>query len=481
MDTYTTVSFFESGVWRSIMLTGILLLSLLVANMLKRKIPFLKKSLIPNSVLGGIILLIISSICYFVSGKYLFNLNLFSSNGSGIRTLEILTYHCLAIGFIAMTLRPMKKASGGKRAVEILNSGISTICTYMLQGIAGIIITVLAAFAISGFAPGSGILLAFGYGQGTGQALNIGKNFDNALGTSSYSSYGLAIAALGFLTASIVGVIYLNYLRRKGKLEIRNASKAEALTVFDVQNPDEPEMNESIDKLSMQCAFVAISYMIAYGMMYLLGNVILGKGSNLTGTIYGFNFIFGVLSAVIVKAVLNLLRKKQVVKHQYTNTFLLNRISGFAFDIMIVSGICAIQIHLIIEYWWVILLLGVAGAILTFLYLKYVTRKLFPAYQHEQFLAFFGMLTGTASTGMILLREADPDLKSPVSENLVYQNFPAIILGFPLLLIAGRITTKAASVTTALVMLAIIFAIFVILNIVLFRTFIFKRKKKNGS
>ena len=207
----------------------------------------------------------------------------------------------------------------------------------------------------------------------------------------------------------------------------------------------------------------------------------MGKLCNLNGIIYGFNLIFGVLSAVIVIAVLNLLRKKQVVKHQYTNTFLLNRISGFAFDIMIVSGICAIQIHLIIEYWWVILLLGVAGAILTFLYLKYVTRKLFPAYQHEQFLAFFGMLTGTASTGMILLREADPDLKSPVSENLVYQNFPAIILGFPLLLIAGRITTKAASVTTALVMLAIIFAIFVVLNIVLFRTFIFKRKKKNGS
>ncbi len=481
METYTSVSFFESDVWRSIMLTGILLLSLLFANMLKRKIPFLKKSLIPNSVLGGIILLVISSICYFISGNYLFNLDLFSKDGSGIKTLEILTYHCLAIGFIAMTLRPMKKAAGGKRAVEILNSGISTICTYMLQGIAGIIITVLAAFVITGFAPGSGILLAFGYGQGTGQALNIGKNFDHTLGASSYSSFGLAIAALGFLTASIVGVIYLNFLRRKGKLEIRNASQAEALTVFDVQNPDEPEMNESIDKLSMQCAFVAISYMMAYGMMYLLGNVILGKGSNLTGTIYGFNFIFGVISAVIVKAVMNLFRKKQVIKHQYTNTFLLNRISGFAFDIMIVSGSCAIRVHLIVEYWWVLLLLGIAGALLTFIYLKFVTRKLFPLYQHEQFLAFFGMLTGTASTGMILLREADPDLKSPVSENLVYQNFPAIILGFPLLLIAGRITTKASSVVTALIMLAIILAIFVILNLVLFRSFIFKGKKKNGG
>ncbi|MDO4530253.1 MAG: hypothetical protein Q4B55_07580, partial [Lachnospiraceae bacterium] len=290
----------------------------------------------------------------------------------------------------------------------------------------------------------------------------------------------LAIAALGFLTASIVGVVYLNYLRRKGRLEIKSASKTEALTVFDVQNPDEPAMNESIDKLSTQCAFVAIAYMMAYGMMYLLGNVILGEGSNLTGTIYGFNFIFGVLSAVIVKAVLNLFRKRQVIKHQYTNTFLLNRISGFAFDIMIVSGICAIRVHLLAEFWWVLLILAVAGAVLTFVYMKFVTRKLFPAYQHEQFLAFFGMLTGTASTGMILLREADPDLKSPVSENLVYQNFPAIILGFPLLLIAGRITSKASSITTALVMLAIIVAIFVILNLVLFRSFIFRKKKNEG-
>ena len=480
MDTYTTVSFFEFSVWRSIMLIGVLLLSLLIANILKRKIPFLKRSLIPNSVLGGLILLVISSICYFISGDYLFNLDLFSKDGSGIRTLEILTYHCLAIGFIAMTLRPMKKAAGGKRAVEILNSGISTICTYMIQAIAGIIITTLATFVIFGFAPGSGILLAFGYGQGTGQALNIGKNFDLALGTSSYSSFGLAIAALGFLTASIVGVIYLNHLRRKGQLEYKKVSGTEGLSVFDVQHPDEPAMNESIDKLSMQCAFVAIAYMMAYGMMYLLGNVILGEGSNLIGTIYGFNFIFGVLAAVIVKAILNLFRKKQVVKHQYTHTFLLNRISGAAFDIMIVSGICAIRVHLLVKFWWVLLILAVAGAVLTFVYLKFVTKKLFPAYEHEQFLAFFGMLTGTASTGMILLREADPDLKSPVSENLVYQNFPAIILGFPLLLIAGRITANASSIGTALVMLAIIVAIFVVLNIVLFRSYIFKKKKKEN-
>ena len=210
--------------------------------------------------------------------------------------------------------------------------------------------------------------------------------------------------------------------------------------------------------------------------MYLIGNVILGTGSNLIGTIYGFNFLFGVLAAVIVKAVMSFLKKHKVIHREYTNTFLLNRISGFAFDLMIVAGICAIQFHLITKYLGVILILGVVGAIATFLYVRFVANKLFPAYENEQFLAFFGMLTGTASTGMILLREADPNLASPASENLVYQNFPAIILGFPILLIAGNITANPTSIASAMIMLAIILTFFVVLNVVLFRKFIFKKK-----
>ena len=35
------------------------------------------------------------------------------------------------------------------------------------------------------------------------------------------------------------------------------------------------------------------------------------------------------------------------------------------------------------------------------------------------------MLTGTASTGMILLREIDGSYRTPASENLVYQSLPA--------------------------------------------------------
>ena len=38
---------------------------------------------------------------------------------------------------------------------------------------------------------------------------------------------------------------------------------------------------------------------------------------------------------------------------------------------------------------------------------------------------------------VVLLRELDLHFETPVSDNLIYQNFPAIIFGLPLMLIAA--------------------------------------------
>ena len=102
---------------------------------------------------------------------------------------------------------------------------------------------------------------------------------------------------------------------------------------------------------------------------------------------------------------------------------------------------------------------------------KYV-KVLFKDYEQEQFLVMFGMLTGTASTGIMLLREVDPNFKTPASDNLVYQNFPAIVFGFPLMILATLAPVKP--ILTAI----ILFVFFVVLNIILFRSFIFKKRTK---
>ena len=123
------------------------------------------------------------------------------------------------------------------------------------------------------------------------------------------------------------------------------------------------------------------------------------------------------------------------------------------------------------KYWGVLLAMGLAGLIVTDVYVHFVCKKLFPAYAEQQFLAMYGMLTGTASTGVILLREIDGDFKTPVADNLVYQNFPAMLFGFPILILATMAPTQPY------LTLAIVVGFMIFMNILLFRSFIFKKKK----
>ena len=66
-------NFWDFSSWGFFNLTAVLLASLLAANMLKRSIPVLEASLIPTSVLGGGILLVISATYKAFTGTEMFN------------------------------------------------------------------------------------------------------------------------------------------------------------------------------------------------------------------------------------------------------------------------------------------------------------------------------------------------------------------------------------------------------------------------
>ena len=236
----------------------------------------------------------------------------------------------------------------------------------------------------------------------------------------------------------------------------------------EIQSDNEIPMQDSIDKLTIQVALVTAAYLLAYLLMYVLGKLLPGMKS----VIFGFNFLLGVLTATLVKSLLGLLRRKSVIKKEYINNFLMSRTSNFFFDIMVVAGIAAIRLSVLEKYWGVIMILGVSGAVLTYYYNRFVAVTLFRDYQEEQFLTMYGMLTGTASTGIILLREIDGDFKTPAADNMVYQNFPAIVFGFPMMLLATLAPVKPVLTFVILV------AFFLAMNVILFRSKIFGKKVK---
>ena len=458
-------NFWDFSVWGWFNVLAVLLISLLAAKALKKVVPILNASLIPTSVLGGIILLIVAGVYKLITGNVMFDEPFFGQ--SGTTTLEIITYHCLALGFVASTL----KAGGGKmtkqRTGEIFNTGVTTVSTYLLQAFVGFGITMVVAAVIDGFFPAAGVLLPFGYGQGTGQAMNYGNIYEQEFGFVGGKSFGLTIAALGFLSASLGGVAHLYILKKKGYTMDRGSGDGE-IVAASIQAENEIPMQESMDKITVQLAFIALAYFIAQLMMVVLGKLIPGMKS----VIYGFNFLLGVAAASIVKACLNFLNRKGLVRRKHTNDFLMTRCSNFFYDLMVVSGIAAIRLGILEDYWGVMLILGVVGLVITYCYNLLVATKLFPDYPQEQFLMMYGMLTGTASTGVILLREMDGDFKTPAADNMVYQNLPAIALGFPMMLLATLAPVKP------MLTFVILIAFFLALQVVLFRSFLFRRRKK---
>ena len=75
-------NFWDFEVWGWMILMAVLLGSLLVGNIIKKSIPFLQQSLIPTSVLGGAILLIVAAVYKVVTGEVMFDSAVFGGNGT---------------------------------------------------------------------------------------------------------------------------------------------------------------------------------------------------------------------------------------------------------------------------------------------------------------------------------------------------------------------------------------------------------------
>jgi ESS family glutamate:Na+ symporter len=140
---------------------------------------------------------------------------------------------------------------------------------------------------------------------------------------------------------------------------------------------------------------------------------------------------------------------------------------------MIVAGIASIEIEKLSGLWLPFILLAVAGGIVTWLYLAFICKKVYKNYFYEGLISMYGMLTGTISSGVLLLRELDPEFKTPASNNLVLGSSYGIVFGAPMLILVGL---AAQSTIMCFATLGIIIVYFVLLLL-----FILKAKRKNKS
>ena len=455
------------AVWLFMTQLGLLLIFLMLGNILRRKIPLFRNCLIPSALLGGAVLLIVNII-----GKQ-FGFVLIDN-----RLMQVITYHCLAIGFAAMSLKTEKSTHKTNKA-QVLEFGALQGGTYMLQAFVGLGIT-LILFLLTRNEENivsyiCGLILPLAYGQGPGNALSWDINFTNIPATqfAGNGSFGLSLASIGFVAASVFGVLYINIYKKRGTLFVRKGSIYDEFV--DQTNPSGEEIpdSESVDKFTLQVGFVALAYAISFGFMCFLGSL-----SAFTNSIaWGFNFLWASLAAMLIRFVVKHLRKSRLMNREYINNYQMDRISGLSFDLMIVAGVTAIEVNDIKNYILPIVILCLVGTAVTYVYIRLVSKECFKGFEHEFFLMSFGTMTGTASNGVILMKQIDPGLRTPTSSLYILSNFPAMIMIAPLLLLLGF---AGQSLTNAVIAWIIFFILFLAYTVYLFRRKIFKKRYINN-
>ncbi len=468
----TGMNLWDPGVWSFVITMTLLFIAMIIANTLRNTIPALRRLMIPSSVLGGFILLICNTVC-----KNCFDFQLYQTS-----LLETLTYHGLGLGFAAMALRNVDKKQSDRSKSGAFDSGVAVVSTYLLQAVLGLVVTVVLFHLLGSFFA-SGILLPMGFGQGPGQAYTWGHTYEASYGFTNGTSFGLAVSSMGFVAASVGGVVYLSHMRRKGRFSGETGKDAvdDDMTLEHYAGKNEIPLSESMDKFTIQVSLVFLAYILAFlfmkGVNLIVDTGILGGlGKTVQSMIWGFQFLFGTVFGIVVRTVFNALRKHNIAKRDYINNFMMNRISGFMFDIMVIASIAAIDLNafLIPSFIVPLTVICALGALASYIYLRFVCRRVFPMYEDAAFLSLYGMLTGTASTGAILLREVDSKFETQASDNLVYHQPWAILFGFPMFLLLG---VAPQSEGKCILTLGICIALLALMNVILLRKFIFKKKK----
>ena len=416
--------------WSLLIDLGVIASALLAATVLRTRLRLLQAYLIPNAIVAGFLLL----------GFY----NWVAPHlGLGREGLENLVFHLLNLTFIAIALRPGRPRRRRSRAV--FGTATVIISQLTIQGLIGFAVTFLfiGVPLLPALFPGYGFLVALGYVLGPGQAFSIGLSWQDQ-GFAGAGGLGLIFGAIGFLVACFGGVWLINHglrhgygsLSRRQVEELRTQSGLLRATDEHPVGLRQTTRSEAIDTLSLMLAAVFGVYLATYLLLRALTGLLLPLGgvvAQVAESLWGITFVFALLVALVVKAVLNLTGHAYLLEERG-----LTRISGGAVDFMVAAALGAISIAVVQAHWLPILVFALLIAAVAAVTILWLGSRLFAGdFAFERVMLFWGALTGTLSTGLALLRAVDPEFKTPAATDYMYASAVTFFLVLPLVFVMG--------------------------------------------
>lgn len=409
MHAQTFFPLFGAFGWLSVML--------LLGVVLRAKIGILQKFMFPAAVIGGLIGFVLKSVG-LVNIDY--------------ETFTVFAIHMFTLNFISIGLTGTEDAvapQGTTMRKSLFKGMIWMFAVLMvvwgLQALIGMGVIKITNMFLKELWVGAGYLVPSGFAQGPGQAVAVAGTWEKSFQIHDAITLGLTFAAAGFLVASFVGVPLANWGLRKGLTTSKvKELPREAMVGICEPGKEAPAgklktHSGNIDGLTFQIAILMAVYFLTYF-------VTLGLKAAFPPTLkplaWGMMFVWGMIVAAIIRTIL-----AKLGLTRYMDNDIQRRITGVAVDYLIVATLMAIKVATIWTHFIPILSICLIATLVTFYFMLYFGRRL-QNYSLERMLAMFGTVTGTAASGLMLLRIADPDFKTPAAWELGMMNAFGILL-----------------------------------------------------
>jgi len=388
-------------------------LLLLVGKYLRSRFVFLQKLFLPASVIAGFIGLVLGP---YIMGKYVMTVipqEIMNSWALYPGRLINVVFACLFLGFSVPSIRSIWKEGGP----QLCYGWVVGMGQYMVGvGISVILLTPL--FGVPHF---FGCLLEIGFSGGHGTAAGMAEAFDQ-LGFAPGSDLGLMSATVGVISAVVFGMAMINMAARRGYTKVIKSPKQ--LTIGEMRGliPEEERTHGSYQTISphalepfaFHAAFVGLSILIGWFMLRGIQSLSANMEPDLFKSfpLFPLAMLGGLLIQIFAS-------KTGLSKYLDRKTF--DRILGLALDFLVISAIASIKLDVFLAFFWPFSILMVVGLIWVIFATWFIAPRMLPDAWFERSITEYGMQTGVTALGLLLLRVADPNFKTPAAKSFGFK------------------------------------------------------------
>jgi ESS family glutamate:Na+ symporter len=387
----------------------ILFIVWVVARGAKRNVALLQRYFIPSSLIGGVILLLISHQVMGIIPESL------------AKWIAALPAVLINIVFAAMFIghkRPTVKQVWEQAGPMIAFGNTIAWGMYVI----GILLVLLILGPLFGTPPLFGALLEISFSGGHGTAAGLAPTFAK-LGQPQATDVALGLATLSIVTAVISGIAIINiYNHRTGRVFDRATMQAQQRRMirngYDltrVTKNIESKPKDTIIAIVLLGSGVAIGWLLLQ-LLTWGENVILGSFTDIRVFAHLPLFPLAMFGGLIVQWYLELFHLERTVNLRTIQT-----LSAITLDLLIVTAIGTMSLNVIGHNFAAFMIIAVTGIVWILGAFAFLAPKFFHKHWFEYGMTDMGQAMGMTATGLLLNRLVDPLNRTGARESFAYK------------------------------------------------------------